>query len=99
MIIVVLLLILSISLVSIALQNTVYLPLSYLAWTINSSLAVYIIAAFVIGLAVGLFLAIPNLVKKSLKLSGQNKNLSSLKKELEEIKNKPNQSPPNLPNV
>lgn len=89
MVIIVLLLVLSVSLVSIALQNTVYVPVKFLFWTTQASLAVFIIGAFTAGVLAGLFLAIPNLVKKSLKLSGQNKSLSNLKKELEKAREQP----------
>ena len=99
MIVIILLLILLVSLVSIALQNTIYVPLKFLFWTIESSLALYIIGAFALGVVIGLVLAIPNLVRKSFRLSKQQKTLSGIKKELEEVKNKPNQAPPNLPNV
>ena len=89
MIIVILLLILSVSLISVALQNTIYVPLKFIFWTVDTSLAVYVIGAFSVGILVGLFFAIPNSIKKSLKLSGQNKSLTDFKKEIEKIKSKP----------
>jgi len=89
MIIGVLLLVLLVSLVSVALQNTIYVPLKFMFWTIDASLAVYVIGAFTIGILAGLLLAIPNLVKKSLKLSNQQKTLKGIKKELEEVRGKP----------
>lgn len=97
--VIIVLLVLLISLVSIALQNTIYVPLKFMFWTTEASLAVYVVSAFTVGILAGLFLAIPNLVKKSLRLSKQQKTLSGIKKELEAVKNKPTPAPPNLTNV
>lgn len=62
-----------------ALQNTAMVSLTFLSWNFESSLALVIILASLVGLLLGLLLSIPSIIHKSFqvrKLRKENKGLS-----------------------
>lgn len=61
-----------------ALQNAMAITVSFLMWEIESSLALVLLVTLGVGIIVGLLGMAPNLIKKSLKISNQNKKIKQL---------------------
>ena len=71
-----------------ALQNTVTITISFLAWTVTGSLSLVLLITLAIGVVIGLLVLAPSTIKKSFTVSNHIKRIGALEKELEEHKAK-----------
>ena len=71
-----------------ALQNTMIVTISFLAWKITGSLSLVLLATLAIGAVIGLLVLAPSTIKHALASSGHRKRVGSLEKELDEHKAK-----------
>lgn len=71
-----------------ALQNTVTVTISFLAWEVTGSLSLVLLITLAIGAIIGLLVLAPSTIKHAFSASGQVKRISTLEKELEEAKAK-----------
>jgi len=81
-------LIIAIVAVIFALQNTMTITISFLAWEITGSLSLVLLVTLAIGVVVGLLVLSPSAIKNSLAVSSHRKRVGSLEKELDEHKAK-----------
>jgi uncharacterized integral membrane protein len=87
-----------------ALQNTITVTISFLAWEVTGSLSLVLLITLAIGAVIGLLVLAPSTIKNTLAASGHRKRIGTLEKELDEHKarvaelQKPNPvRPPSLP--
>jgi putative membrane protein len=71
-----------------ALQNTMVVTISFLAWEITGSLSLVLLITLAIGAVIGLLVLAPSAIKNSIAVSSHRKRVGSLEKELEEHKAK-----------
>jgi putative membrane protein len=71
-----------------ALQNTMTVTISFLAWKVTGSLSLVLLVTLAIGAVIGLLVLAPSTIRHTLAASGHLKRLSALEKELEEHKAK-----------
>ena len=71
-----------------ALQNTMTITISFLAWEVTGSLSLVLLVTLAIGALIGLLVLAPSTIKNSLSASSQRKRLGSLEKELDDHKAK-----------
>jgi uncharacterized integral membrane protein len=71
-----------------ALQNTMVIPISFLAWKITGSLSLVLLVTLAIGAVIGLLVLAPSTIKHTLAASGHRKRIGLLEKELDENKAK-----------
>lgn len=71
-----------------ALQNTMVIPISFLAWKVTGSLSLVLLITLAIGAVIGLLVLAPSTIKHTLAASGHRKRIGLLEKELEEHKAK-----------
>jgi uncharacterized integral membrane protein len=71
-----------------ALQNTMTVTISFLAWKVTGSLSLVLLITLAIGALIGLLVLSPSTIKNSLAASGHLKRIGSLEKDLEEHKAK-----------
>ena len=71
-----------------ALQNTMAITISFLAWTVTGSLSLVVLITLVIGIVIGLLVLAPSTIKKSFTVSNHIKRIGALEKELDEHKAK-----------
>ena len=71
-----------------ALQNTMTVTISFLAWEVTGSLSLVLLITLAIGALIGLLVLAPSEVKKSLAASNSRKRIAALEKELDEKKAK-----------
>lgn len=71
-----------------ALQNTMVIPISFLAWKVTGSLSLVLLVTLAIGAVIGLLVLAPSTIKHTLAASGHRKRIGTLEKELEEHKAK-----------
>ena len=67
-----------------ALQNTMTVTISFLAWKVTGSLSLVLLATLAIGALIGLLVLAPSEVKKTLTASSHRKRIGLLEKELEQ---------------
>lgn len=61
-----------------ALQNAIPIPVNLLIWEVRGSLALVLLVTLGVGILVGILAMAPSLVRKSLKVSHQNKRIKQL---------------------
>ncbi|NJC95847.1 MAG: DUF1049 domain-containing protein [Anaerolineales bacterium] len=71
-----------------ALQNTMTVTISFLAWEVTGSLSLILLVTLAIGAVIGLLVLAPSAIKKSFAASGHLKRINTLEKELDEHKAK-----------
>ena len=71
-----------------ALQNTMTITISFLAWEVTGSLSLVLLVTLAIGAVIGLLVLAPSAIRSSMSASSQRKRLGSLEKELDEHKTK-----------
>ena len=69
-----------------ALQNTMTITISFLAWEVTGSLSLVLLVTLAIGVVIGLLFLAPSAIKNSMAASGHRKRVGSLEKELDEHK-------------
>jgi len=69
-----------------ALQNTMTITISFLAWKVTGSLSLVLLVTLAIGVVIGLLVLSPSAIKNSLAVSSNRKRIGSLEKELDEHK-------------
>jgi uncharacterized integral membrane protein len=69
-----------------ALQNTMTVTISFIAWKVTGSLSLVLLITLAIGAVIGLLVLAPSAIKNSLAVSGHRKRIGSLEKELDEHK-------------
>lgn len=74
----IILLISCVGLIMIALQNTSLVEFNFLFWHFTLTSSLLIITTFLLGLAVGMFLTIPSLITKTIKIANQQKNIMKM---------------------
>ena len=71
-----------------ALQNTMTITISFLAWEVTGSLSLVLLVTLAIGVVIGLLVLSPSAIKNSIAASSHRKRVGSLEKELDEHKAK-----------
>jgi uncharacterized integral membrane protein len=71
-----------------ALQNTMVVTISFLAWKITGSLSLVLLVTLAIGVVIGLLVIAPSTIKNSIVASNHRKRADSLEKELDVHKSK-----------
>jgi len=71
-----------------ALQNTMIIGISFLAWRVTGSLSLALLITLAIGVVIGLLVLAPSAIKNSLAASGHMKRIGALEKELDQHKAK-----------
>ena len=69
-----------------ALQNTMTITISFLAWEVTGSLSLVLLVTLAIGVLIGLLFLSPSTIKNSMAASSHRKRVGTLEKELEEHK-------------
>ena len=69
-----------------ALQNTMTVTISFLAWEVTGSLSLVLLITLAIGAVIGLLVLAPSTIKTTLAASGHRKRIGVLEKELDEHK-------------
>lgn len=69
-----------------ALQNTITVTVSFLAWKVTGSLSLVLLITLAIGAVIGLLVLAPSAIKKTLTVSSHRKRIGALEKELDEHK-------------
>ena len=69
-----------------ALQNTMTITISFLAWEVTGSLSLVLLITLAIGVVIGLLVLSPSAIKSTLTASSTRKRVGSLEKELDEHK-------------
>ena len=83
-----------------ALQNSMTVTISFLAWEVTASLSLIILITLAIGALIGYLVLIPSVIKRSIAASTHRKRIGALEKELDDKKSriaeleKPTQTPP-----
>ncbi|NOY98838.1 MAG: LapA family protein [Chloroflexi bacterium] len=71
-----------------ALANPMMVAVSFFGYSVEGSLALFILLAVGVGIVIGVLVMLPGTVKRSLALSSQRKKLKGLEKKLDEHKAK-----------
>jgi len=79
-------LLISVVAVVFALQNTMVITISFLAWKVTGSLSLVLLVTLAIGAVIGLLVLAPSTIKHTLAASGHRKRIGALEKELDEQK-------------
>ncbi len=79
-------LVISVVAVVFALQNTMVITISFLAWKVTGSLSLVLLVTLAIGAVIGLLVLAPSTIKHTLAASGHRKRIGLLEKELDEHK-------------
>jgi len=69
-----------------ALQNTMTVTISFLAWKVTGSLSLVLLVTLAIGAVIGLLVLAPSTIKNTLAASGHRKRIGALEKELDDHK-------------
>ena len=69
-----------------ALQNTIIVTISFLAWKITGSLSLVLLVTLAIGAVIGLLVLAPSAIKNTIAVSSHRKRIGTLEKELDEHK-------------
>ncbi|MFI5217962.1 MAG: lipopolysaccharide assembly LapA domain-containing protein [Bacteroidia bacterium] len=70
-----------------ALQNAVSVQIKFLAWSLNCSMALLLIIVLATGLAVGMLVLTPAMMRKNSTIKSGNKKIAELEKKLSEKAN------------
>ena len=79
-------LVISVLAVIFALQNSMTVTISFLAWEVTASLSLVILITLAIGALIGYLVLVPSVIKKSVAASNSRKRIGALEKELSEKK-------------
>jgi lipopolysaccharide assembly protein A len=71
-----------------ALQNSMTVTISFLAWEATASLSLILLITLAIGALIGLLVLTPSGIKRSIAASSSRKRIAALEKELDEKKAK-----------
>ncbi|MEO8358171.1 MAG: LapA family protein, partial [Chloroflexota bacterium] len=71
-----------------ALQNTITITVSFLAWEVTGSLSLVLLVTLAIGALIGLLVLAPSAIKNTFAVSSNRKRIGALEKELDEHKAK-----------
>ncbi len=71
-----------------ALQNTAMVTVTFLAWTIDGSLALVVLLAVLTGVLISVFVSVPSVVKNRLAASNRKKKVNDLTVEIERLEEK-----------
>jgi uncharacterized integral membrane protein len=89
-----------------ALQNTAVVTITFLAWTVDGSLALVVLLAVLTGVLISVFVSLPSIVKNRLAATNRNKKISELTNQINKLEDKLEakqqeldlyQAPPDLP--
>lgn len=69
-----------------ALQNTITVTISFLAWKVTGSLSLVLLITLAIGALIGLLVLAPSAIKSTIAVSNHRKRIGVLEKELDEHK-------------
>ena len=69
-----------------ALQNSMTITISFLAWEVTGSLSLVLLITLAIGALIGLLVLAPSVIKNSIAASNGRKRIGALEKELNEKK-------------
>ena len=69
-----------------ALQNSMTVTISFLAWEVTGSLSLVLLITLAIGALIGLLFLAPSVIKNSISASNGRKRVGALEKELDEKK-------------
>jgi uncharacterized integral membrane protein len=69
-----------------ALQNTMTVTISFLAWEITGSLSLVLLITLAIGAVIGLLVLAPSAIKNRIAVSNTRKRIGTLEKQLDEQK-------------
>ena len=67
-----------------ALQNSMTVTISFLAWEVTASLSLVILITIAIGALIGYLVVVPSVIKRSFAASNSRNRISALEKELDE---------------
>ena len=67
-----------------ALQNTITVTISFLAWEVTGSLSLVLLLTLAIGALIGLLVLAPSAIKNTIAVSSHRKRIGALEKELDE---------------
>ena len=70
-----------------AVQNSVTVQVKFLAWSLNCSMALLLIIVLITGMAVGMLILTPSMMKKNSTIKSGNKKIAELEKQLSENAN------------
>ena len=71
-----------------ALQNSMTVTISFLAWEVTASLSLVILITLAIGALIGYLVLVPSIIKRSIAAASSRKRIGALEKELDEKKAK-----------
>lgn len=66
-----------------AVQNTTRVTVDVFAWQVQGSLALVLLVTLAVGVGIGILGSLPTLIRRSWKISSQNKRINELEKTLE----------------
>ena len=69
-----------------ALQNSITVTISFLAWEVTGSLSLVLLITLAIGALIGLLVLAPTAIKNTITASNNRKRIGTLEKELDEQK-------------
>jgi uncharacterized integral membrane protein len=69
-----------------ALQNTMIVTISFLAWEITGSLSLVLLITLAIGAVIGLLVLAPSAIRNTIAVSNHRKRIGALEKQLDEQK-------------
>jgi uncharacterized integral membrane protein len=67
-----------------ALQNTITVTISFLAWEVTGSLSLVLLVTLAIGALIGLLVLAPSAIRNTIAMSNNRKRIGALEKELDE---------------
>ena len=89
-----------------ALQNTAVVTITFLAWTVDGSLALVVLLAVLTGVLISVFVSLPSIVKNRIAASNRKKKINELTNQVNKLEEKLEakqqeldlyQAPPELP--
>jgi uncharacterized integral membrane protein len=86
MVYLILALLIAITAVVFALQNTLTVSISFLVWKITGSLSLVLLVTLAIGVVIGLLVLAPRLFKSTFRVASHRKRIGLLEQELDEHK-------------
>ena len=69
-----------------ALQNTITVTISFLAWKVTGSLSLVLLITLAIGAVIGLLVLAPSAIKNTIAVSNHRKRIGALEKDLDQHK-------------
>lgn len=89
-----------------ALQNTAVVTITFLAWTVDGSLALVVLLAVLTGVLISVFVSLPSIIKNRIAASNRKKKINELTNQVNKLEEKLEakqqeldlyQAPPELP--